>query len=457
MAEAAARHELYTQQQWAHQRAERAERNAERLEREIQAQAASAAASESLAELHYVDSLSGSVQSICKAPIASLDCMADLGSTTEQLCAKLQATAVKESVDRVSSAAQSPSLTSGLRYRNLGKSGLRVSNIGLATWTTYNTAINEEQLDAVVTAAYNAGINLFDLTEGPQSSEQAETQLGAILKRKNWKRVSYSVITKIHWHYKSEERGLSRKHIIESVRSSVARLQLDYIDIVLIQKADPMCPLEEVVRAMDFLVSEGLIMYWGTAKWSPIDVTEMYTACRQLNCSTPILEQSEYHMLCREKVEIYMPELYNKIGVGLMAWSPLAMGLLPSFKDSLRSRSSNRTKASSISWNQDDRKPPSKENNEPLTTRNTKEILFSISLIAERLGCSLVQLCIAWTLKNESVQCLLLGAATTHQFYHALHGLQLLPKLNSNVMAELERILDNKPVRPPMVSTLAMR
>lgn len=138
----------------------------------------------------------------CKAPIASLDCMADLGSTTEQLCAKLQAAAVKESVDRVSSAAQSPSLTSGLRYRNLGKSGLRVSNIGLATWTTYNTAINEEQLDAVVTAAYNAGINLFDLTEGPQSSEQAETQLGAILKRKNWKRVSYSVITKIHWHYK---------------------------------------------------------------------------------------------------------------------------------------------------------------------------------------------------------------------------------------------------------------
>lgn len=136
----------------------------------------------------------------CKAPIASLDCMADLGSTTEQLCAKLQAVA-KETVDRVS-ATQSPSLTSGLRYRNLGKSGLRVSNIGLATWTTFNAAINEEQLDAVVTAAYNAGINLFDLTEGPQNSEQAETQLGNILKKKNWKRVSYSVITKIHWHYK---------------------------------------------------------------------------------------------------------------------------------------------------------------------------------------------------------------------------------------------------------------
>lgn len=137
----------------------------------------------------------------CKAPIASLDCMADIGSTTEQLCAKLQAAAVKESVDRGPST-QSPSLTSGLRYRNLGKSGLRVSNIGLATWTTFNAAINEEQLDAVVTAAYNAGINLFDLTEGPQSSEQAETQLGLILKKKNWKRVSYSLITKIHWHYK---------------------------------------------------------------------------------------------------------------------------------------------------------------------------------------------------------------------------------------------------------------
>jgi len=130
--------------------------------------------------------------------------MADLGSTTEQLCAKLQAAAAKESIAAAACApsTQSPSLTSGLRYRNLGKSGLRVSNIGLATWTTFNTAITEEQLDAVVTAAYNAGINLFDLTEGPQSSEQAETQLGAILKRKNWKRVSYSLITKIHWHYK---------------------------------------------------------------------------------------------------------------------------------------------------------------------------------------------------------------------------------------------------------------
>jgi len=131
--------------------------------------------------------------------------MADLGSTTEQLCAKLQAVAAKESAAAAAACApstHSPSLTSGLRYRNLGKSGLRVSNIGLATWTTFNAAITEEQLDAVVTAAYNAGINLFDLTEGPQSSEQAEAQLGAILKRKNWRRVSYSLITKIHWHYK---------------------------------------------------------------------------------------------------------------------------------------------------------------------------------------------------------------------------------------------------------------
>lgn len=129
--------------------------------------------------------------------------MADLGSsTTEQLCAKLQAANSKDSADRVCSAALSPSQTSGLRYRNLGKSGLRVSNIGLATWSTFNAAANEEQLDAVVTAAYNAGINLFDLTEGPQYSEQVEVQLGNILKKKNWKRVSYSVITKIHWQYK---------------------------------------------------------------------------------------------------------------------------------------------------------------------------------------------------------------------------------------------------------------
>ncbi|KAF0759387.1 voltage-gated potassium channel subunit beta-2 isoform X3 [Aphis craccivora] len=158
----------------------------------------------------------------------------------------------------------------------------------------------------------------------------------------------------------------------------------------------------------------------------------MYTTCKQLNCSTPILQQFEYHILCREKAEIYMPELYNKI----------VMRLLPSVKNSLRVRSSSRTKAFySISWIQDDRKPPSKEH------------------IVLTLGCSLVQLYKAWTLKNESVQCLLLGVET-HQFYHVLHGLQLLPKLNINVMAKLEhleRILDNKPVQSQIVSTLAMR
>lgn len=115
---------------------------------------------------------------------------------------------------------------------------------------------------------------------------------------------------------RSEERGLSRKHIIESVKASLSRLQLSYIDVVIVHKADPMCPMEEVVRAMHYVISQGWVMYWGTARWSPVEIMEAYTNCRQFNCVTPIVEQTEYHMFCREKTELYMPELYNKIGVG---------------------------------------------------------------------------------------------------------------------------------------------
>lgn len=138
----------------------------------------------------------------------------------------------------------------------------------------------------------------------------------------------------ISFHFRSEERGLSRKHIIESVKASLLRLQLSYIDVVIVHKADPMCPMEglyrvlststknlsqpftEVVRAMHYVISQGWAMYWGTARWSPVEVMEAYTNCRQFNCVTPIVEQAEYHMFCREKTELYMPELYNKIGVG---------------------------------------------------------------------------------------------------------------------------------------------
>ncbi|XP_039280937.1 voltage-gated potassium channel subunit beta-2 isoform X2 [Nilaparvata lugens] len=385
-----------------------------------------------------------------RAPIASLDCMEEFQSTNDQLCMQLQQQPCSKEqllLQGLSTPAsvtrQSSTVTPGLRYRNLGKSGLRVSNVGLGTWVTFGNNVSEETADCVVHAAYECGINVFDLSEA-HCGVRAELQLGHILQRKAWKRSSYIVTTKIYWNSKSDERGLSRKHIIESVKASLTRLQLSYIDIVIVHRADPMCPTEEVVRAMNHVISQGWVMYWGTAKWTPVEVMEAYTNCRQFNCITPILEQTEYHMFCREKTELYMPELYNKIGVGMMGWSPLAMGLVSGKMEDgglpIIARSSL-----------------NKERLQPEDNRRQQEKLREVAAIADRLGCSVVQLSIAWCLKNDSVQCLLLGAADVDQLFHAIHSLQLVPKLNTNMMNELERVLENKPCRPPMVSTLALR
>nr|CAD7455462.1 unnamed protein product [Timema tahoe] len=415
------------------------------------------------------------------APIASLDCMEEFQSTNEHLT---QGAPTKEqllqglaqqtpvSVTNNSLAPRQSSITPGLRYRNLGKSGLRVSNVGLGyerglplagTWVTFgNGTSSEEQAEEVINLAYDSGINLFDLSEA-YSGPRAEIELGRILQRQGWKRSSYVVTTKIYWNTKSEERGLSRKHVIESVRASLARLQLGYVDVVIIHKADAMCPMEEVVRAMNHVINQGWAMYWGTARWTPVEVMEAYTNCRQFNCVTPICEQTEYHMFCREKTELYMPELYNKIGVGLMTWSPLTMGLVSGKLEDGGMPLFARASFKGYTW--------IKERLQPEETRRQQDKLKDIAQLSEKLGCTVSQLAIAWCLKNESVQCLLLGAATVEQLYESIQslqvttrpsgsmtqGLQLVPKLNTTTMTELERILDNKPTRPPMVSTLALR
>ncbi|XP_062557892.1 uncharacterized protein LOC134222746 [Armigeres subalbatus] len=185
--------------------------------------------------------------------------------------------------------------TPGLRYKNLGKSGLRVSNVGLGTWPIFSPGVSENQAEAILRLAVDSGINLFDLSEA-HSGTRAEIELGKIIQKAGWKRTSYIITTKIYWSTKSEERGLSRKHIIESVQASLQRLQLSYIDIILVHKADSMCPMEEIVRAMDYVITQGRSMYWGTARWSPVEIMEAYTNCRQFNCVTPIVEQAEYHM-----------------------------------------------------------------------------------------------------------------------------------------------------------------
>lgn len=346
----------------------------------------------------------------------------------------LEAPIVSMSSRKMSSSSSSSLVT----YRNLGKSGLRVSSLGLGTWVTFGGQVTDEVAEEILTLAYESGINFFDTAE-VYAAGKAEITLGKILKKKAWRRSSYIISTKLYWGGKAEtERGLSRKHIIEGLRGSLDRLQLDYVDIVFANKPDPHTPMEEIVRAFTYVINQGWAMYWGTSRWSPTEIMEAYSVARQFNLIPAVAEQAEYHLFQRDKVEIAMPELYHKIGVGTITWSPLAGGILTGkYDDGVPIYS--RAALKGYVWLKD------KILGEDGRRQQAK--LREAAVIADRIGCSITQLAIAWCLKNDNVNSVLLGASTVDQLYTNIQALQWVPKLTPAIMGELDKILGNRPGR----------
>ncbi|XP_029695886.1 voltage-gated potassium channel subunit beta-2-like isoform X5 [Takifugu rubripes] len=350
-----------------------------------------------------------------------------------------------------------------MKYRNLGKSGLRVSCLGLGTWVTFGSQISDEMAESVVTVAYDNGVNLFDTAE-VYASGRAESTLGNILKKKGWRRSSYVVTTKIYWGGQAEtEHGLSRKHITEGLRGSLSRLQLDYVDIVFTNRSDvnapmegetharthahthththarsalPVCVFPEVVRAMTCVIDEGLAMYWGTSRWKAAEIMEAYSVARHFNLVPPVCEQAEYHYFQRDKVELHLPELYYKIGVGAMTWSPLASGLLTG-KYHKGVPDSSRAAMKGYSWLKE--RLHSDEGKQQLS--KVKEL----HLLAERLKCTAPQLAIAWCLRSEGVSSVLLGVSNKEQLMENLGSIGVLTQLTPPLIAEMDALLGNKP------------
>ncbi|XP_041655537.1 voltage-gated potassium channel subunit beta-2-like [Cheilinus undulatus] len=328
------------------------------------------------------------------------------------------------------------SYSTGMAYRNLGKSGLRVSCLGLGTWVTFGGQVSNEVAEELVTLAYESGINLFDTAE-VYTAGKAEIVLGNIIKKKGWRRSSLVITTKIFWGGKAEmERGLSRKHIIEGLRASLERLQLDYIDVVFANRPDPNTPIEETVRAMTHVINQGMAMYWGTSRWTSMEIMEAYSVARQFNQIPPICEQAEYHMFQREKVEVQLPDLYHKIGIGAMTWSPLACGII-SGKYSNGIPQNSRASLKGYQWMKD--KILSEEGHRQQVK------LKELQAVAERLGCTLPQLAIAWCLRNEAVNSVLLGASRLEQLVENIRAVQVLPKLTLSIISEVDNLLGNKP------------
>uniref|UniRef100_A0A8U7NK77 Voltage-gated potassium channel subunit beta-1 n=1 Tax=Corvus moneduloides TaxID=1196302 RepID=A0A8U7NK77_CORMO len=350
------------------------------------------------------------------------------------------------SVQNAPSSSESSVKQPGMKYRNLGKSGLRVSCLGLGKCQGLPQSLGIPSMaEQLMTLAYDNGINLFDTAE-VYAAGKAEVVLGNIIKKKGWRRSSLVITTKIFWGGKAEtERGLSRKHIIEGLKASLERLQLEYVDVVFANRPDPNTPMEETVRAMTHVINQGMAMYWGTSRWSSMEIMEAYSVARQFNLIPPICEQAEYHMFQREKVEVQLPELFHKIGVGAMTWSPLACGIVSGKYDGGIPPYS-RASLKGYQWLKD--KILSEEG------RRQQAKLKELQAIAERLGCTLPQLAIAWCLRNEGVSSVLLGASNADQLMENIGAIQVslfprppqvLPKLSSSIVHEIDSILGNKP------------
>ncbi|KAG1681966.1 Voltage-gated potassium channel subunit beta-2 [Nymphon striatum] len=288
----------------------------------------------------------------------------------------------------------------------------------------------DEQAEAIMTVAYDSGVNVFDTTD------VSDVLVGKILKTKGWRRSSYVITTKVGQNGKTEwDKGISRKRIIESLHATLERLDLPYVDVVFVCRTDPQCPMEEIVRAMTYCINQGYTMYWGTYGWSGMEIMEAFSIARQCHLIPPTAEQTEYHIFRRDKVETYLPELYHKIGVGLMTWSPFTWSLSTKNEDGLSITSHSSSK--SYNWLKD-----------RINTNESRKVkLREIGLIAEKLGCSLTQLLLAWSLKNDNITSVFLGAATVEQLVDHITALQIVPKLTSSLLAEIEKILENKPIK----------
>jgi len=317
-----------------------------------------------------------------------------------------------------------------MEYRRLGKAGVKVSALSLGSWVTFGQQIGDDVAADLMKEAYEAGVNFFDNAEA-YASGRSEIVMGNILKKMGWAHESYVVSSKVFWGGDlPNSKGLSRKHVMEACHAALRRLQVDYLDLYFCHRPDPDTPIEETVRAMSDLVRQGKVLYWGTSEWSAQEITQAYGIAAACHLVPPTMEQPQYNLFHRQRVEVEYARLYSEYGLGTTIWSPLASGLLTG-KHAQGPQDGTRATLKDYEWLKDQLVQRAQDKGEQVQR---------LHRIAQELDLSPAVFAIAWCLKNQNVSTVILGASKVEQLKENLAAVDALPKFSPEVMKLIDEV-----------------
>lgn len=319
-----------------------------------------------------------------------------------------------------------------MNYRRLGKTGLKVSELSYGSWVTFSFQIGQKKVTEMLKLAYDSGINFFDNAEVYASGE-SEKLMGKSIKDLGWGRDTYIVSSKVFWGGKKPtQNGLSHKHIMDACHAALKRLKVEYLDLFFCHRPDPDTPIEETVRAMHTLILQGKICYWGTSEWSYEQIAEAYKVAKELNLTPPSMEQPEYNMFNRVKIEKEFLPLFKKYQLGTTIWSPLCSGLLTG-KYLGKSPKNTRTSLKNYKF--------IKDNFESDEFAKKHDIVKQLKDLSEEIDIPLVNLSLCWCLKNKNVSTVILGASKISQLKQNLKTLDFIDIVDNSVLKRIEEII----------------
>jgi voltage-dependent potassium channel beta subunit len=322
----------------------------------------------------------------------------------------------------------------------MGKTGLQLSVLSFGSWVSFHKQIDDATADELMGIAYDNGINFFDNAEVYALGE-SEKMMGRILKKKKWDRSSYTVSSKVFWGWRGKENkpnqsGLSRKHVFEACHEALQRLQQEYLDLFFCHRPDKNTPVEEVVWTMNHLIQQGKILYWGTSEWSAQEIMEAHLFAERYHLIGPAMEQPEYNMFHRQKMECDFLQIFKNIGMGTTIWSPLASGLLTG-KYNNGIPEGSRMAIAGFEWLKE----------KTLLEEKISKVR-KLKTVADNINASMAALSIAWCIKNPHVTTAILGATKKEQLAQNLEALDVLPKMTDEIINSIEAILQTKPELP---------